>query len=64
MAVIEAGDDLLTFDRSAAGERLRCTFNLSDRPVSFSPTGTRLLAAGEVDGTTLGPYAAVVEEIE
>jgi alpha-glucosidase len=64
MAVIEAGDELLTFDRSAAGERLRCTFNLSDRPVSFSPTGTRLLAAGEMDGTTLGPYAAIVEEIE
>jgi alpha-glucosidase len=64
MAVIEAGDQLLIFERSAGGERLRCSFNLSDRPVSFAPTGTRLLAAGEMDGTTLGPYAAIVEEIE
>ena len=64
MTVIEAGEQLLTFERSADGERLRCTFNLSQHPASFAPSGSKVAATGAIDGTTLGPYAALVEEIE
>ena len=64
MQVIEAGEQLLTFERSAGDERLRCTFNLSPRAASFAPSGRRVAATGAIDGTTLGPYAALVEEIE
>ncbi len=63
MTIVEAGDQRLLFERSAAGETLRCTFNLSDRPVEFEPSGISLLAAGEVDGGTLGPYAALIEDV-
>jgi alpha-glucosidase len=63
MQVIEAGERLLVFDRSAGGQRLRCTFNLSQTQVSFHSSGTAILTAGEVDGGELGPYAALIEEI-
>ena len=39
MRIIEAGEQTLAFERSDRGELLRCTFNLSDRPVSFTPSG-------------------------
>jgi len=64
MRIVEAGEQLLAFDRSAAGERLRCTFNLSDRPAPFAPCGRPLICSGEVDGHRIGPYAAVVEVVE
>ncbi|MCH8617124.1 alpha-glucosidase family protein [Sphingomonas sp. SM33] len=63
MTILEAGDQLLVFERTSGGETLRCTFNLSDRPASYRPSGTPLIAAGDIDGSSLGPYAAVVEEI-
>jgi alpha-glucosidase len=62
MEIVEAGAQRLVFERRHRRERLRCTFNLSDRPVSFTAAGRKLLAAGEIDGA-LGPYAAIVEEI-
>jgi hypothetical protein len=64
MTVIEAGEQLLTFERSAGGERLRCTFNLSDRAAAFAPDGPLVVATGEMDATTLGPYSAIVQELE
>ena len=64
MTVIEAGEQLLTFERSADGERLRCTFNLSDRAAAFAPDGSLVVATGEMDATTLGPYSAIVQELE
>ena len=63
MHVVEAGDQLLVFERTSESERLRCSFNLSDRPVAFTASGTPLLGTGDIDGGSLGPYAAVVEEI-
>jgi len=63
MTILQAGDQLLVFERTSGGETLRCTFNLSDRPASYRPSGTPLIAAGDIDGSSLGPYAAVVEEI-
>ena len=64
MHIVEAGDQLLVFERAAGRERLRCSFNLSDRPVRFAPAGRPLLGTGDIDGGALGPYAALVEEIE
>jgi alpha-glucosidase len=64
MHIVEASDQLLVFERTGEGECLSCSFNLSDRPVAFTPSGTPLLGTGDIDGGSLGPYAAVVEEIE
>lgn len=64
MRIVEAGEQLLAFERSAAGERLRCTFNLSDRPAHSAPCGRPLISAGQVDAGDIGPYGALVEVIE
>ena len=64
MRIVEAGDQLLIFERADASSRLRCTFNLSDREARFTPAGRALIEAGAVDADNLGPYAARVEEIE
>ncbi len=63
MRIIEAGAQKLAFERAKNGRRLRCTFNLSERPCEFSASGNMLIRSGEVGGGTLAPYAAVVEEI-
>ena len=63
MTVTHADDCVLVFERAEAGERLRCTFNLSDRPARFQASGKPLIGTGHIDGGMLGPYAAVVEEI-
>jgi alpha-glucosidase len=63
MKIIEAGDQLLIFERADGRELMRCTFNLSDRPIGFTPTGIRLLGAGDIENGSLGPYAVIVEEI-
>jgi alpha-glucosidase len=61
--IVEAGDQKLVFERSDQRQRLRCTFNLSDRPAPFAAAGTRLIATGDIDAGELGPYAGLVEEI-
>ncbi|HJR82888.1 MAG TPA: alpha-glucosidase [Sphingomicrobium sp.] len=63
MKIVHADDQLLVFERTGSGERFRCTFNLSDRPASFEDSGKTLVGIGDVDGESLGPYAARVEEI-
>jgi alpha-glucosidase len=62
MRIIEAGEQMLVFERAAAGNRLRCAFNLSDRAASFAAAGKKLIGTGEIDGGSLGAYAAIVEE--
>jgi alpha-glucosidase len=64
MKILEAGEQRLVFERSGGGETLRCSFNLSDRPASFQAPGEQLLSAGEVRSDMLGPYSAVIEEIQ
>jgi hypothetical protein len=64
MRIIEAGEQLLIFERAGGGERLRCTFNLSGRPATVTPKGKMLISNGDIDGARLGAYAALVEEIE
>jgi alpha-glucosidase len=63
MHIVEAGEQLLVFERVTDGQRLRCAFNLSERPVAFPTSGNSLIEAGEVDGERLGPYASLVQEI-
>jgi alpha-glucosidase len=63
MRIVEAGDQRLVFERDEGKERLRCTFNLSDRPASFEPSGKVLICSGNIDGGALGPYAGLIEEI-
>lgn len=61
---VVAGRQLLRFERIHDGQRLLCSFNLSDRPASWSPSGEQMLASGQVGEGVLGPYSAAVEEIE
>jgi alpha-glucosidase len=63
MQIVEATDRMLIFDRTDGSERLRCTFNLSDRPASFAAAGRKLIATGVIHRASLGPYAALVEAI-
>ena len=63
MRIVEAGEQVLVFERIDPTSRLRCTFNLSDRAASFMPSGRPLISTGEIDDGTLGPYAALIEEI-
>jgi alpha-glucosidase len=63
MRIVEAGEALLVFERTLGAERLRCTFNLSEHDARHDASGKVVLGTGQVDGGTLGPYAAVIEEI-
>lgn len=63
MELVETGEQRLVFDRSHGSERLRCTFNLSDQPVTWHGCGMALITVGAVDDNALGPYAAVIEEM-
>jgi alpha-glucosidase len=64
MRIVEAGEQLLVFERSDRSERLRCTFNLSDRPASFTRSGNSLIETGGIDDALLRPYAGIIEELE
>jgi alpha-glucosidase len=63
MEIVESGDAVLQFERACERQRLRCTFNLSDRVVAFRPSGAPLINVGEVGGESLGAYSALIEEI-
>jgi alpha-glucosidase len=63
MTIQRADDQLLVFERTANGSRVRCTFNLSDRAAEHDPAGRTIAATGDLDGGVLGPYSAVVEEM-
>jgi alpha-glucosidase len=62
----QADHDLLQLDRHFAGERIRCLFNLSNKPIALAPD---LAEGGElfaVNGATTGqlpPYGALVLQI-
>ena len=61
--IVRSDDKAIVFDRTFEGRQLRCTFNLSSEPASFDPSGKALIGTGTIDGSTLGAYAALVEEI-
>jgi alpha-glucosidase len=58
MTIIEAAGARLVFERAGAGERLRCTFNLSVTPTRLEASGHVLMKTGD-----LGAYSAVIEAI-
>jgi alpha-glucosidase len=64
MRIIEAGEQRLVFERSFGGNRLLCTFNLSDQLAPYAPLREPLISTGEVNSNSLGPHAAVIEAIE
>jgi alpha-glucosidase len=61
--LVEAGTQLLAFERSDGRETLRCTFNLSDAAAAFRRSGKELLATGDCAKDKLGAYAALIEEL-
>jgi len=61
--ILRADDQVIAFDRTCESRQLRCTFNLSAQPATFDSAGKLLIGTGRIDGSTLGPYAALVEEI-
>ena len=63
LEIVEAGEQRLVFDRVRGEQRLRCSFNLSDDRVAFSPAGRTISSAGAVAASELGPYAAIIEEM-
>jgi alpha-glucosidase len=63
IALVEAGRQRLTFDRSDGDKTLRCTFNLSDSIASFHRSGRPVISTGNVTDDAVGPYAALIEEI-
>jgi alpha-glucosidase len=63
MRIEEAGEQMLVFERAEGADRLRCTFNLSDRPAAFQPAGSAIFSVGEIHADSLGAYSAVIEKI-
>ena len=63
MTIIEAGERLLRFERSHDGQRLLCSFNLSERAAPFRTSGVSLLSSGDVSPDALGAHSAIIEDI-
>ena len=63
LEIIEAGDQVIRFDRHYEGQRLRCSFNLSPDPAAWTPAGTAVASANAVADNALGPYGAVIEKL-
>ena len=60
---VAADERTLCFDRVHAGQRLRCTFNLSPTEVPLRRHNGALIETGPVLAAALRPYAALIEEI-
>ena len=60
---VRADEQVIGFDRPFEGRQLRCTFNLSAKAARFDPSGKAVISTGSIDGSILGAYAALVEEI-
>ena len=63
MSVIEAGDQLLMFERALGSQKLRCSFNLSAEPVEWRSAGKILVSTAEPGRGQLAPWSAVIEEM-
>ncbi|WP_267381277.1 MULTISPECIES: alpha-glucosidase family protein [unclassified Sphingomonas] len=64
--IVQADDAVLAIERTYGETRLLCVFNLSARPVAWSPADPHgwdlLLATGAIEAGMLGGYAAGVFE--
>lgn len=63
IALIEASDSLLVFERSHDGARLRCSFNLGHEAVAWTAAGRELASVGDVSGGMLAPLAGVIARL-
>ncbi|GLR48190.1 alpha-glucosidase [Sphingomonas astaxanthinifaciens DSM 22298] len=61
--IIRADDHALVFERTHEGQRLRCSFNLGSRPVTFDRDGRTLFVTGTVDAGEAAAYSASIEEL-
>ena len=61
--IVEAGEQMLRFERTDGIQRLLCSFNLSDRDAEGRPAGRLLAFAGSVSPERLGAYSATIEEM-
>ena len=64
MRIVEASGEMLRFERSDGRSRLRCTFNLSEKPAKLVQSGKKLIETGVIDDMAIGPYSGMVEELE
>jgi alpha-glucosidase len=65
MRILEAGEQLLVFEREAEGELLRCSFNLSGTPARrHAPAGPEIISVGDADCDHLGGWSAAVEVVD
>jgi alpha-glucosidase len=64
MAIVRLTDQLIVFERESAGQKLRCSFNLSDSPAELpSMQAAELVTVGEVADGRLGPWSAIIEKL-
>jgi len=64
MRVVRVTEQVLVFERDIAGERLRCTFNLSDAAANCDDDRLpAIVTVGDVSSGRLGPWAAVIEKL-
>jgi alpha-glucosidase len=63
MRILDADHQMLVFERCLQGERLRCSFNLSNEAASFTNSGRRLIDTGQVEDGLIGPFCAIIEEM-
>jgi alpha-glucosidase len=63
MRVIEAGNQLLRFKREHDGQRLLCTFNLSNQPARFAASGSALVTVGDLSAEEIGAFSASIEDV-
>lgn len=63
MRILDADHQMLVFERCSQGERLRCSFNLSNEAASFTNSGRRLIDTGQVEDGLIGPFCAIIEEM-
>jgi alpha-glucosidase len=63
MKVVEAGEQLLRFEREHGGQRLLCTFNLSARQAMFRASGANLISSGDLTPNAIGAFSAIIEDL-
>jgi alpha-glucosidase len=64
MEIVRLTDQLIVFERESAGQKLRCSFNLSDSPAELpSVQAAELVTVGEVAGERLGAWSAIIEKL-
>lgn len=64
MTILRADEQLLSFERSESGARIRCTFNLSRDACRWQPAGKVLVSTGDVREIEIGGYSSAIEVMQ